>query len=343
VADPKLVQARRLGTPLIDRTTVTFVWEGDRRVHVMGDWTDWEAAPMPLRKRATGIRALTLDFPEDAYLEYAFWDPQTGERLADPLNSQTVADGMGGTNNFFVMPDRPANPLIRRRRDVPAGLITRHRAETRGLLARDVRAVSLYAPPTREDVPLLVVLDGSDYLRRGKLARVVDHLIVEGRIRPVAMALVDHGATARIAEYGCSDATLAFLEQVLLPLAHDELNLVDGPHGILGASMGGLMGVCSAVRRPDVFGTVLSQSGAFIINGFESAAFDLVRHLPVAPIRVWMDVGEFESFLGANRQMHELLEERGYQVTYREYPGGHNYTSWRDDVWRGLEALYPPL
>ena len=41
MADPKLVQARRLGTPLIDRSTVTFVWEGDRRIQVIGDWTGW--------------------------------------------------------------------------------------------------------------------------------------------------------------------------------------------------------------------------------------------------------------------------------------------------------------
>jgi enterochelin esterase family protein len=38
--------------------------------------------------------------------------------------------------------------------------------------------------------------------------------------------------------------------------------------------------------------------------------------------------------------MHALLEEKGYHLTYREYPGGHNYTAWRDDLWLGLEALF---
>jgi enterochelin esterase family protein len=343
VADPKLVQAHRLGTPLIDRSTVTFVWEGDRRVQVIGDWTGWESAPMPLRSRATGVRALTLDFPEDAYVEYSFWDPQTKERLADPLNRRKVANGMGGTNHYFRMPGRPPNPLTRRRESVPAGSVAKHRVETRELVARSHRTVFLYRPPTDEVVPLLVVLDGSEYLRRGKLAEIVDNLIAEGLMRPVAMALVDNAGSARKAEYGCSDGTLAFLEQVVLPLAHDELNLLDGPHGILGASMGGLMGLCAAVRRPDLFDSVLSQSGAFLLDGFEMAAFDLVRHLPVAPIRVWMDVGRFEGFLEASRLMNELLEERGYNVTYWEHSGGHNFTSWRDDVWQGLEELYPPL
>jgi enterochelin esterase-like enzyme len=33
-----------------------------------------------------------------------------------------------------------------------------------------------------------------------------------------------------------------------------------------------------------------------------------------------------------NRMMHALLQEKGYRVTYREANGGHNFTSWRDDV-----------
>jgi enterochelin esterase-like enzyme len=37
-----------------------------------------------------------------------------------------------------------------------------------------------------------------------------------------------------------------------------------------------------------------------------------------------------------------LLHEKGYDVTFREYNGSHNYTSWRDDVGRGLEVLFPP-
>ncbi len=44
--------------------------------------------------------------------------------------------------------------------------------------------------------------------------------------------------------------------------------------------------------------------------------------------------------LSHHREMHALLQERKYYVTYREYSGGHNYTAWRDDVWRGLEKLF---
>jgi enterochelin esterase family protein len=39
--------------------------------------------------------------------------------------------------------------------------------------------------------------------------------------------------------------------------------------------------------------------------------------------------------------MYALLKEKGYNVAYREFTAGHNYTAWRDDVWRGLEAMFP--
>lgn len=343
MTDSLLDRARRLGTPLIDGNRVTFVWDGDEEVRLVGDWTHWESGPLRLRKRVDGWRALTAEFPADAYLEYAFLHSESGVRLPDPFNRRRLAFGDGNSISFFSMPDRPQNQLIRRRADVPQGRKTKHRIGTAELVAGHLRTVHLYQPPGRGTVPLLVVLDGADYLVRGKLAQVVDNLIAQDRIRPIAMALVNHGGMARKAEYGCSDGTLALLDQIVLPLAERELNLVPGPRGILGASMGGLMGLCSAVRRPDLFDKVLSQSGAFILDGFEMAAFDIVRHLPVPPIEVWMDVGRFESFLEASRQMHTLLKDRGYAVAYREYPGGHNYAAWRDDLWRGLETLYPPL
>ena len=47
-----------------------------------------------------------------------------------------------------------------------------------------------------------------------------------------------------------------------------------------------------------------------------------------------MDVGRYEWLLEPNRRLHELLGERGYDVTYHEYNAGHNYPAWRDDLWR---------
>jgi len=212
------------------------------------------------------------------------------------------------------------------------------------------RAVYLYRPPVPVEFgpyPLLVVLDGQDYLRRARLARMVDNLIAHGRMRPLALAMVANGGQARFVEYACNDSTVSFLLSSVVPLARTHLNLVDpdaqpGAYGVLGASMGGLCALYAALRAPAVFGHAISQSGAFGLSllGIDPVVFDLVRHLPPPPVKVWMDVGTYERLLPANRRMQALLDARGYDVTYREYHGGHNYAVWRDEVWRGLEALY---
>ncbi|MBU1752106.1 MAG: esterase family protein, partial [Chloroflexi bacterium] len=130
------------------------------------------------------------------------------------------------------------------------------------------------------------------------------------------------------------------LAQAHLPLL--DVQTHPGAYGVLGASMGGLMALYMGLRAPHVFGYVLSQSGAFTMMGRDLVVYDLVRDGPVRPIRIWMDVGRYEWLLPTNQHMHALLEAKGYDVTYREYNGGHNYSSWRDDVWRGLELLLNP-
>ena len=91
---------------------------------------------------------------------------------------------------------------------------------------------------------------------------------------------------------------------------------------------------------PGVLGHVLSQSGAFELDDRGMVTSELVRYLPQMPVKIWMDVGQFEWLLGPNRRMHASLVEFGYDVIYREYPGGHNYPYWRNDIWQGLEAFF---
>jgi enterochelin esterase family protein len=127
-------------------------------------------------------------------------------------------------------------------------------------------------------------------------------------------------------------------------LARQELDLVDpaaqpGAYGLLGASMGGLQALYAGLRAPGIFGHVLSQSGAF---DQDYVAWDLIRHGPPRPLRLWLDVGRHEWLLEPNRRLVSLLRDKGYDLGYHEHNGGHNYPSWRDQVWRGLEHLFPP-
>ncbi|KAF0107669.1 MAG: esterase [Anaerolineaceae bacterium] len=341
-AHPLLALARTLGNPVIEGESAVFVWQGRTPPRMLDDASDWDV-PRPFERLAPGLWTARLTLPLNAYVEYVFHDPQTGAPLPDPFNPKRVTNGMDSWNHYFYMPKGKPTPLADREPGAARGTLTRHAVTTGGLVTGKTRTVHLYRPPVHGPAPLLVVYDGPDYLTRARLAVIADNLIARRRVRPFAMALVQNGRQARMVEYACSDATLGFVTEGVLPLAREHLDLLPpegGAYGVMGASMGGLMALYTAVRLPQVFGKALSQSGAFRISEQEFVLTDLVRCLPKRDIEIWMDAGRFESLLACNRAMHALLEEKGYRVFFREFSGGHNYTAWRDDVARGLETLF---
>jgi enterochelin esterase family protein len=341
-----LDRARASGTPLIDGDTAIFLWSGESAPLLIADFTDWEQAPVQLTRAGENIWVRREQLPREAYIEYAFLNLESGQRQPDPFNARLITNGLGDDNHFFYMPEAVSSPLTRRASGIAKGKIWRHQVLTDQLAVGKKRRVYLYQPATEGPYPLLVVLDGNDYLGRGKLPQILDNMIAEERIEPIALAMVAHDAQARAVEYLCSEATIGFIHERVLPLASNELNLLDprthpGAFGIMGASLGGLMAMYIGLRMPEIFGRVLSQSGVFSFDVHDSVVMELVRNIPPQPLTIWMDVGKFENLLSENRRLRDLLVKRGYQIQYREYPGGHNYTSWRDDLWRGLEFLFP--
>ncbi|MCC6300662.1 MAG: esterase family protein [Anaerolineales bacterium] len=347
-------RAKEFGNPVIRGDRATFIWEGKTAPHLISDLSRWEENPKPFKRISSTIQpassksiwSCSLNLPRDAYLEYALYDPVSQKRFPDPLNSKSISNGVGSRNNFFYMPETMPSPFSMRRADVSNGALSAHRVDTWMLQDFGERDIWLYKPPVKEAVPLLVVYDGYDYLHRGRLATIVDNLIADQRIRPIAMAFLQNGKTRRALEYACSDGTIAWLDHEILPLARKKLNLLDikenpGAYGVLGASFGGLMATYTGLRMPEIFGAVLAQSSMFELDGRDFAAVDLIRHRHAPNLNVWLDAGKLEWLLEDNRRVHALLQEQGYIVRLREFSGGHNYTAWRDDVWHGLEELFP--
>jgi enterochelin esterase-like enzyme len=350
--NPLLQRAHQEGTPLIDGETVTFVWQDERPPYLLGDFNQWDPAKAhPMVEVEPGLWSYQETVPRHAFIEYAYIvdldkaDTNDG-RAPDPFNPRAKWNGISADNHYFYMPEATVTPLVKRQRGVARGLLSRHRIKTEGLAVEPERQVILYQPPVTEAVPLLVVYDGRDYWKQAQLPTIVDNLIAQKRIRPIALALVANGRKARFLEYGCSDVTVAFLEYVILPLARSHLNLIDiqaqpGSYGILGASMGGLMALYTGWRKPHIFGKVLSQSGAFSIFGHDFVLFDLVQAAQIPPpLKIWMDIGSYDFLLEGNQRMARALRRKGADMTYQEYPGGHNYYAWRDDLAAGLEKLF---
>ncbi|HEX6269997.1 MAG TPA: alpha/beta hydrolase-fold protein [Anaerolineales bacterium] len=352
-SDSTIQRARKSGNPVIRGNRATFIWQGKTAPHLISDLNGWDGTSRPFKRLHTGpesashrlVWSCSLNVPRDAYVEYAFYNPVTRKRILDPLNQHTVNNGMGGRNNFFYMPGGAPSPFVIPRAEVHVGVLSSQRVETKWLRDDYERQIYLYRPSGKGPVPLLVVYDGQDYLQRAKITTIVDNLIADRRIQPIGMVFLPHAGRWRNLEYACSDAMLLWLDQVILPLARKRLNLLDikkypGAYGVLGASLGGTMALYTGLRMPDVFGRVLSQSGAFTIESLDFAVVDLVKHGHARDINIWMDVGRLDELLEDNRTMHALLKDKGYEVNYREFTAGHCYTAWRDNVSHGLEAMF---
>jgi enterochelin esterase family protein len=91
---------------------------------------------------------------------------------------------------------------------------------------------------------------------------------------------------------------------------------------------------------PEIFGKVISQSGVFESEGRDFAAVDLVRARRSHELRIWMDVGRFDWLLDDNRRLQPILQQNGYDVTYHEFNGGHNYTCWQNELGSALEKMF---
>jgi enterochelin esterase-like enzyme len=318
---------------------------GDRRMQRVGDgW--WER---------------TYELPRDVRTLYWFTRERmpatTGDRHCDPLNPRTHVyvrdpddpEDEDSVASLLELPDAVPLSWSLERAGVPRGTVVLHRLASDRL--GNERRVFTYTPPgydAAQTYPLIVCLDGWAYVQNAyvPLPTVLDNLIADGRVPPLVAVLPDSvDSETRMRELFLHDPFVEFLTEELLPWAHEHLSFADDPARtvLAGSSAGGLTATFAALRRPDRFGLVLSQSAAYQRG---SLAHELATRDRLA-IRFYLDAGiletvpweQFGPLLHANRHVRDVLLAKGYDVTYREFPGGHDYLWWRETIADGLIAL----
>ena len=201
---------------------------------------------------------------------------------------------------------------------------------------------------------MLLLFDGWAYMHLIPTPTILDNLLAERRIPPLVAVMVDNAPGARDRELGCYEPFVDFLTQELLPWVRRRYHVTGDPawSTIGGSSRGGLTAAFTGLRRPDLFGNVLCQSGAFmwappgdpepgwlVCQFADHARLPLRFYVDVGRLEVWPSPDDGPSTRVANQHMRDVLHAKGYPVHYAEFGGGHDYTCWEGTLPDGLLFL----
>ena len=389
------------GTPLFEPLNeryelVTFLWraEGDTRNVYVAASIELPGPPNNALHQLgnTDIWYLTMKVPKGARFTYGLEPnrPSVPEvdritRQMDPLNRGMRWSCPDGASKYTCrsVGESPAavpQPWIAKRAGVAAGRLEKKKIHS--VLQNADRDLTIYTPagygPKGKPSSLLILFDGDDFLEpEWSGPNTWDNLIAAGRISPTIVVMVHNLPRRRLFDLVANPTFADFVAKELMVwirrnynVSHERNQTVIG-----GASAGGLGATYIGLTHPEVFGNVLSMSGAFwwspdhnggvcggvcadpasrpaVINRDATTdpnwIADLVLRKPgPGRVRVYLGVGTFEfdsdgtagGILEETRHLRNLLLARNYQVIFRQFVGGHDNVIWRGELGDGLETL----
>jgi enterochelin esterase family protein len=377
------------GTPLVEEfesdsqdRIVTFLWQtsgGTKSVALVSQMTKPTTCPMT-RLLDTDLWYITLQLPANLRATYWFlpsdlpasakgaFDATRADYRSDPFNPKVFAffddkedpTGLKMTHSVLELPNAAPQPWIEPQGYVSKGKVQLHQLQSR--ILGNERRVWVYSPAKYtaglgQPYPLLVLFDGWAYARLIPTFTILDNLVAARVIPPVVVMLLDSlDAETRSRELVFYKPFNDFLVTEFLPWALTQYAISTDPSQriIGGSGTGGLAAAYAALEHPDVFGSVLSQSGAFtLLPKGEPESSWLARQFferEKLPLKFYLSVGTLEannfrelrgrpSTLAENRRMYEALRAKHYKVHYTEFSGGHDYINWQGMLAEGLMAL----
>ncbi len=393
------------GTPLVEPfgsdskyQLVTFLWRAihdTRNVEVRGSF-EGPASPSDLALHHienSDVWYLTVKLPAGARFTYqlspndplTFTGPRAAQRAAtrqaDPLNSHR--DCPPNVSKFRCesvaeLPGAVPQPWLIKKPGAPEGRVEKQTINSK--VQKLDRPFSVYTPANyKADGPpnaLLVMFDGEDLSNDQYRLTTLNNLIAASKIPPTVAVFVENLPRRRLVDLVASPEFADFMATELVPWIRAHYNVTRNPAQVVvgGYSAGGLAATFEALRHSEVFGNVLSESGAFWwspehnggvcgprcpdaggVGGDDSldSATEgnfLVRQFlasPKLPARFYLTAGTFEidrygqggDILETTRQLRDVLLAKGYDVHYQQFVGGHDGLSWRGMFADGLIAL----
>jgi enterochelin esterase family protein len=401
------------GTPLVETfdsdrkyQLVTFLWRAKhetKNVLVLGSFNQWGALSLDSSSMHpvgnSDVWYLTVKLPAGARFIYSLSpnDPMTnngpraGDRSAtsqmDPFNSHRVNCPIGADkftcSSVTELPQAPLQPWVLKTA-VPEGRI--EKGSIKSSIQNLDREFSIYLPPnytsTGRPNALLILFDGVDYLSSEAQNRapwgvptILNNLIAARKIPPTVVVFINNVRGRRLLDLLADSNFADSVATELAPWVRSHYNVTKNPAetAVGGYSVGGFASAYLGLRHSEVFGNVMSQSGAFWWapdhNGgvcgpdCRAAGYVPIPSLDTTtepnwmaqqflasrklPLRFYLEAGTFEqdprgrggNILETTRHLRDVLRAKGYSVTYKQFVGGHDGLSWHGDLAEALIAL----
>ncbi len=279
-----------------------------------------------------------------------------GVAIADPA-SETFY-GMGRMASGIEIPF--AGGAYYAVKDVPHGDVRIKRYYSTA--TNSWRRMYVYTPPgydsnTTETYPVLYLLHGGGedergWATQGKTDLIIDNLIAEGKAKPMLVIMMDGNfGSGGIANFG--ERSLQVFEnelkQSVIPFVEKSYRVATDAksRALAGLSMGGLQTLHAGIKNSNLFSYLGVFSSGWWANqpALSNPQYEFMKN-NVATINsnlksFWIAMGGKEDIAYNNcKIMLGKFDEMGIRYNYSEYPGGHTWPVWRNNLYNFAQLLF---
>ncbi|TYB64884.1 enterochelin esterase [Nonomuraea sp. PA05] len=318
--------------------TALFLWRGSSATLDFESWSP----PVPLRRWGdTDCWYAEVAVPARLRVTYRL---RAGDAAcADPLNPV----GAGGDLSIAAAPDAPPQPHWAA--VGAADVLPLPPARLRWTSERLGGRRSVRVHPAGGGGPVVLLLDGDDWLYLHPAMTAFDSAVAAGDLPPVTLVFVP--ARDREAEFACRPELWEAIRDELLPLVAGCGVPASLPRMVVaGQSLGGLSAMYAALEFPGLVTGLACQSPSFwwgpgvagLADPMDGPAGGAVaarlRERPdLSGLRVAFDVGEHEGRMLPHCELVESLAgQAGATVRVSRSPSGHDRAAWRHALLRDV-------
>ncbi len=303
-------------------------------------------------KNAEGVWETTTDSLSEGFHYYSLIID--GVAVADPASESFY--GMGRMASGFEVPFK--GDAYYEIRNVPHGDIRIKNYYSS--VTNSWRNFYMYTPPgydqnSTEKYPVLYILHGGGedqrgWATQGKTDLIIDNLISQKKAMPMIVVMVDGnlplngfgGETLVVFEKELKQCVIPFVEQ------NYRVKTEANSRALAGLSMGGIQTLYAGVKNTDLFAYLGVFSSGWIQPMQKDIADSQYEFMKNNADKIngnlkqfWISQGGKEDIAWKNCQiLIAKFDEMKIKYTYSEYPGGHSWPVWRNNLYQFAQLVF---